>query len=105
MCDKAYAAMQQELQFISLEGASKGSLEGRKFSKGRLENMSGTERVRLGRSPHTLFHERPEERLFTGRSCHYLQDPKETVHWHVDNIHRGIQWLCQIFSTENQAVM
>ena len=30
-----------------------------------------------GKSPHTQFRKRPEERLFTGRSCHYLQDPRE----------------------------
>ena len=79
MYDKACAAVQQELQLLNLERAAKGSLQGRKFPVGRLENMSGTEPVRFGRSPHTQFPERPEERLFTGRSCHYLQDHREPV--------------------------
>ena len=77
MYDKACAAVQQELQLLNLKRAAKGPLEGRKFPEGRFENMSGIEPVRLGGSPHTQFPERPEERLFTRRSCHYLQDPRE----------------------------
>ena len=77
MYDKACAAAQQELQLLNLKRAAKGSLEGKKFPEGRLETMSGTEPVRLGRSSHTQFAERPEERLFTGGKCHYLQDPRE----------------------------
>ena len=77
MYDKACAAVQQELQLLNLERAAKGSLEGRKFPEGGLENMSGTEPVRFGRGPHTQFPERAQERLFTGRSCHYLQDPRD----------------------------
>ena len=77
MYDKACAAAQQELQLLNLKRAAKGSLEVREFPEGRFENMSGTEPVRLGRSSHTQFPERPQERLFTCRSCHYLQDPRE----------------------------
>ena len=95
MYDKACAAAQKELQLLNLKRAAKGSLEGREFPEGRFENMSGTEPVRLGRSSHTQFPERPQERLFTGGKCHYLQDPREMA--------PCSQWLCQIFSTENQA--
>ena len=56
-----------QAELVNLNRAAKGSLEGRKFPEGRLENMSGTESVRLGRSPHTISSETRGETVHWGK--------------------------------------